>query len=171
MGISRLVAAPDLFRRLPRPVQDPVARRAIRPAGALWLGPRLQEVPIRLGTTVEELTPVGERLRARLSTGEATTVDHVLFGTGYRVDVTRYPFLDASLAGRVEQVGGYPVLRRGMESSVPGLHFLGAPAARSYGPIMRFIAGGWYGGRAVAQRAAELDGRTGAAGRPRDRVA
>lgn len=165
MGISRLVAVPDMFRRLPRPVQDPVAHRAIRPAGALWLQPRLEGVPIRLGTTVEDLIPVGGQVRARLSTGDAVIVDHVLFGTGYRVDVARYPFLDPSLGSRVEQVSGYPVLRRGMESSVPGLHFVGAPAARSFGPVMRFVAGGWYGGRSVAHRVAELDGRAGAVGR------
>ena len=39
MGLSRLVAVPDLFRRLPRAVQDPLAYRAIRPAGAAWLRP------------------------------------------------------------------------------------------------------------------------------------
>ncbi len=34
MGLSRLVAVPDLFRRLPREAQTPLAYRAIRPAGA-----------------------------------------------------------------------------------------------------------------------------------------
>jgi hypothetical protein len=43
---------------------------------------------------------------------------------------------------------GYPLLGPGMESSVPGLHFLGAPAAWSFGPIVRFVSGGWYTGRA-----------------------
>jgi hypothetical protein len=38
-----------------------------------------------------------------------------------------------------------------MESSVPGLHFLGAPAAWSFGPIMRFVSGGWYTGQALAR--------------------
>src|SRR6185436_17971562 len=42
MGISRIVAVPDLFRRFPRAVQDPMAARAIRPAGAAWLKPRLE---------------------------------------------------------------------------------------------------------------------------------
>ena len=37
MGLSRIVAVPDLFRRLPRRLQEPMAYRAIRPAGALWL--------------------------------------------------------------------------------------------------------------------------------------
>ena len=36
-----------------------------------------------------------------------------------------------------------------MESSVPGLHFIGAPAAWSFGPIMRFVSGGWYTGQAA----------------------
>ena len=163
MGLSRLVAVPDLFRRLPRPVQGPVAHRSIRPAGAAWLRSRLEDVPIRLGTAVQELTPVGDRVRARLSTGYTLTVDHVLFGTGYRVDITRYPFLAPSLLSRVERVGGYPLLRRGMESSVPGLHIVGAPAAWSFGPIMRFVAGGWYTGRAVAGCIAEVDRRRGRA--------
>lgn len=39
----------------------------------------------------------------------------------------------------------------GLESSVPGLHFLGAPAAWSFGPIMRFASGGWYA-RSAAPR-------------------
>jgi thioredoxin reductase len=154
MGLSRLVAVPGLFRHLPRPAQDPIAHRCIRPAGAAWLRPRLVDVPIRLSTTVADLEADGERVRAHLSTGEALTVDHVLFGTGYRVDVTRYPFLGEDVTSRLERVGGYPVLRPGMETSVPGLHMVGAPAAWSFGPIMRFVAGGWYAGQAVARRLA-----------------
>ena len=48
-------------------------------------------------------------------------------------------------------MNGYPVLRRGLESSVPGLHFLGAPAARSFGPLMRFVSGTWWSGRSLAR--------------------
>jgi hypothetical protein len=46
------------------------------------------------------------------------------------------------------------VLGPGLESSVPGLHFMGAPAARSFGPIMRFVVGTWYSAPALARRAA-----------------
>ncbi|MDX6309248.1 MAG: FAD-dependent urate hydroxylase [Nocardioidaceae bacterium] len=145
MGISRIVAVPDLFRRLPRTVQASMAARAIRPAGAAWLKPRLEEVPLHLGRTVRAAKPVSDKLHVEVDDGRTRIVDHLLFGTGYRVDITRYPFLDPGLASRVKSVDGYPVLRRGMESSIPGLHFLGAPAARSYGPIMRFVAGGWFG--------------------------
>ncbi len=94
MGISRIVAVPDLFRRLPRSVQDPMAARAIRPAGAAWLKPRLEDVPIHLARTVRAARPVGEKLQVELDDGSVRKVDHLLFGTGYRVDITRYPFLD-----------------------------------------------------------------------------
>jgi FAD-dependent urate hydroxylase len=72
-------------------------------------------------------------------------VDHVIFGTGYQVDVARYPFLEPELVNRIRRREGYPLLEGAMESSVPGLHFLGAPAAWSFGPTMRFVAGGWFG--------------------------
>src|SRR2546430_781302 len=36
-GLSRLVAVPALFTRLPRRVQTPLAHRSIRAAGARWL--------------------------------------------------------------------------------------------------------------------------------------
>jgi NADPH-dependent 2,4-dienoyl-CoA reductase/sulfur reductase-like enzyme len=151
MGLSRLVAVPDLFRRLPREVQEPLAGRSIRPAGAAWLRPRLTDVPIRLSRSVALATAVGDRVRIVLDDGEVREADHLLLGTGYRVDIARYPFLAQDLVPRIARAGGYPVLRPGLESSVPGLHFVGAPAAWSFGPTMRFVAGGWYAGRAVVR--------------------
>jgi hypothetical protein len=75
----------------------------------------------------------------------------VLLGTGFRVDISRYSFLPATLLEAIRTVDGYPLLRRGFESSVAGLHFLGAPAARSFGPLMRFVAGTDFAGPAVAR--------------------
>jgi len=151
MGLSRLVAVPDLFRRLPRRIQHPLAYRSIRPAGAAWLTPRLQDVPIRLARSIVSTIPAKGRLQVTFADGDTRIVDHLLFGTGYQVDITRYPFLAPSLVAQVKRAGGYPVLGPGLESSVPGLHFVGAPAAWSFGPIMRFVSGGWYAGRAVAR--------------------
>ena len=51
-------------------------------------------------------------------------------------------------------MAGYPVLGPGLETTVPGLHVVGAPAAWSFGPIMRFVSGGWFASRAVAGRIA-----------------
>ncbi len=151
MGLSRLVAVPGAFRGLPRPVQDPLAYRAIRPAGAAWLTARLRDVPIAMSASIVSATATARGVQVRFADGDERTADHLLLGTGYRVDIARYPFLAPSLLARVQRVNGYPVLRRGLESSVPGLHFAGAPAAWSFGPIMRFVSGGWYTGRALAR--------------------
>ncbi len=150
-GISRLVAKPDLFRRLPRRTQSLLAHRAIRPAGAKWLVPRLADVPVSTGRRVVRANPVGDMVELLLDDGTARRVDHVVLGTGYRVDIATYDFLTPELLSRVRCVDGYPVLRRGLESSLPGLHFLGAPAAWSFGPIMRFVSGSWFAAQAVAE--------------------
>ena len=102
-----------------------------------------------MATTVRSATEQGSRLRVELSDGKERVVDHLMFGTGYRVDIAKYSFLDRDLVRSVGTDGGYPLLDRGMESSVPGLHFLGAPAARSVGPIMRFVSGGWFGAQSL----------------------
>ncbi len=144
-GLSRLVAVPAAFRRLPRPVQAKLAYRAIRPAGARWLVERLTSVPICTSRTVvsaAERSPTGVRLG--LDDGSQRDADHVILGTGYRVDIAGYDFLASELVDDIRRVNGYPVLRSGLESSIPGLHFLGASAAWSFGPIMRFVSGSWY---------------------------
>jgi FAD-dependent urate hydroxylase len=148
---SRLVAAPDTFRRLPRRAQDRIARRCIRPAGAGWLVPRLRDVSIHLGATVSRAKPNGGKLVLDLSDGTQRHVDHLLLGTGYRVDFRHYSFLAPAILDNVRAVNGYPVLGGGLESSVPGLHFLGAAGAWSFGPIMRFVSGSWYSARSLAQ--------------------
>jgi cation diffusion facilitator CzcD-associated flavoprotein CzcO len=148
-GISQLVARPYLVRMLPRRLQDRIRKRAVRPAGARWLVDRLLDVPVRLGMHVTSVTTVGEKVKARLSDGTERTVDYVLLGTGYRVDITKYDFLSPDLAQSIQHVNGYPVLKEGLEASVPGLHFLGAPAARSFGPIMQFVSGTTYAGRTL----------------------
>ena len=140
-GISRLVAMPHLFRRFPRVFQDRTAYRAIRPAGAGWLAPRIAGIPITLGRKVVSATVSGSQLRLRLDDGSERLVDHALLATGFRVDVSRYPFLSPSLSKQVKTVNGYPVLQRGLESSVPGLHFVGKPAAWSFGPLLGFVSG------------------------------
>jgi len=137
--LSRLNEAPGLMRRLPAASRARIDRRSVRPAGAAWLRDRvLGAVPLTLRREVVAVDPDGEVLFAD---GQRTVVDHVLLGTGYQVDLARYPFLASGLLAQVRRAGGYPLLRRGFETSVPGLHVLGAPAAWTYGPLMRFVAG------------------------------
>jgi FAD-dependent urate hydroxylase len=148
--VSHLVARPGLYRRLPRDLQDGLCDRSICPAGAAWLVPRIQEIPINVGRAAVAAELNGSRVRVRFDDGGVRTVDHVLLGTGYRVDVARYPFLPPTLLASLKRVDGHPVLSTRFESSVRGLFFLGAPAARSFGPLMRFVAGTEFAARAIA---------------------
>lgn len=148
-------AMPDVYRRMPARYKPELTFRCIRPAGADWLRPRLERVPLHGGRTVVAAEPRnGRGVQVTLDDGSERIVDHVLLGTGYQIDVTRYPFLPPELAGQVAVRDGYPLLSPGFESSVPGLHFLGAPAALSFGPIMRFVVGTWYAAPALMRRVA-----------------
>jgi FAD-dependent urate hydroxylase len=148
-GLSQLMARPHLVRRLPRGLQDALRRRCVRPAGARWLVDRLRDVPIRLGHSITSVVTVGDRVKVRLDDGSERNVDHVLLGTGYRVDVSKYDFLASELVQRIDRFNGYPRLREGLETSVPGLYILGAPAAWSFGPLMQFVSGTRYASRAL----------------------
>jgi len=149
--VSWLIAAPRMFRRAPRSVQQFLTARAVRPAGASWLVSRLRPVTMTSGCTITEATPAGAQLRLRLSDGSERVVDHLLLGTGYRVDVARYPFLAPALRQAVRTREGYPQLNVGFESSVPGLHFLGTPAADTFGPLCRFVVGSKYAARELTR--------------------
>jgi len=111
----------------------------------MWLGPRLASVPIATGCTITSAaTTPGGLLRLTLSDGTQRLVDHLLLATGYRVDVSRYNFLAPALRDALRTREGYPVLQVGFEASVPGLHFLGTPAAGTFGPLCRFVVGSKY---------------------------
>lgn len=150
-GISQLMARPPLVRKLPRALQDKLRKRCVRPAGARWLVERLRDVPLCLGRTVVSVNRAGDRVNVRLDDGTERTVDHVLLGTGYKVDVGKYPFLAPELLTAIERHNGYPILKEGLETSVPGLHILGAPAVRSLGPLMQFVSGTTYASQVLLQ--------------------
>ena len=150
-GASHFVAHPRAFCALPRRTQAWLGPRAIRAAGASWLVPRLADVPIRLNTEVREARRMGDGVRLVLNDGTESTVDHVLLATGYRVDLSRYSFLSPSVRAGINTVGGWPRLSRGFETSVPGLHIVGAPAAWSHGPLLRFVAGSGYASRTLVK--------------------
>jgi hypothetical protein len=135
---------------LPRSVQNSWRIKSIRANGVGWLKPRLRDVNISRGLAVLSAGARGNQVELKLSDGSHGLVDHVLMATGYHVDVRKYEFLAASLLSALRLIDGCPILGRGFQSSVPGLHFLGAPAVYSYGPLMRFVAGADFAAREVA---------------------
>ena len=140
-GLSRIVTVPRLFKMFPQSFQTRASYRSIRPAGSFWLRPRLVNVPITLGRSVTSAVATTSKLKLRLDDGSERLVDHALLATGFKVDISRYKFLSDALKGGLKTVNGYPILARGLESSIPGLHFLGRPAAWSFGPLLCFVSG------------------------------
>jgi thioredoxin reductase len=162
-GLNWIVATPGLFRRLPFSLQEKIAYRSIRPAGAGWVLPRVGGVRITTGRVVTAASSVDGQVVLKLDDNARRRVDHVLLATGYRVDISRYDFLAPELLKAVRRIEGYPLLGPGFESSVPGLHFLGAPAARSFSPVFRFVSGTPYAARVLTRH---VTGKTGRALEP-----
>ena len=156
-----------LFRSLPRPQRTLIVGRALGPAGAWWLKERvIGEVPLLTGCVVRAAEPHGSRVRLRLEQADGTVrhvvTEHVVAGTGYKVDLAALPFLHEPLVAALCRNGPVPVLTRDFESAVPGLYLAGLAAADSFGPSMRFVLGADFAARRLARRLAAVADRSAA---------
>lgn len=137
-------SSPAAFRLLPQDTRVTKARTVLGPSGSWWLRDRVEGVlDILRGHRLTGATPAGSGVQLSLEgPGQSTlNVDHVIAGTGFRIDVNRLTFLSDSLRAGVAKVNKYPVVSRSGQSSVPGLYFAGASTAVSLGPSERFIGG------------------------------
>jgi len=150
--VNHAVAHPKVLRMLPRPVQQTIHDASMRPAVSGWLRSRVARATITASRRIVSAVVDGERLTLTLDDGTKRVADHVLLGTGYRVDISRYSFIAPELLYSIDRVDGYPKLDFGFQSSVRGLYFAGAAAARSFGPLVRFVAGTDYNARTIALR-------------------
>jgi FAD-dependent urate hydroxylase len=151
VGLSQLVARPNAFRRVPVRIGDRLAYRCIRPAAAGWLVERTEEVRLTLTRTIASAATAGDGLVLRLDDGTPREVDRLVLATGYDVRADRHPLLATELRTMLRTRSGAPILGPGFESSVPGLHFVGAYAAASFGPVMRFVSGTPFTGAALGR--------------------
>jgi cation diffusion facilitator CzcD-associated flavoprotein CzcO len=150
IGMNWLVATPAAYHRLSKQLQERILKAAAPPAGAAWLRRRIAGMPIRLGAEPVAASRVNGHVCVRLDTGDELAADHVLLGTGYEIDIARCGVLSPRLLRDVQTAGGSPLLGADMQSSARGLYFVGASAARSLGPIMRFVTGTWFSAPALA---------------------
>ncbi len=144
---------PYAFQRLPRETKDKLLRTRGRygPAGAHWLYPRVVgKVRLRESQQVEKMKEVDDGVALTLSTGEKLKADHVVLGTGYRINIWNLPMLHPSLVSSIQTYQDAPLLNHRFESSVPGLYFVGISSVSSFGPFYRFVVGD----DAAAQRVA-----------------
>jgi FAD-dependent urate hydroxylase len=149
-----LVEAPGFIHHLSSRSRDRLNEHCLLPTAILWLRPRLQDIPLQERTRIFEARRDGDRVALTLDSG-SRDVDHVLLATGYRISVDKMHILDAQLRSRIVRHGDSPLLSAGFESSVAGLHFIGASAVASFGPLLRFIAGAGFAARRTAKAVAD----------------
>lgn len=153
---SRILSdAPWVFRFLPHAVRTRTVARHTAPKGGWLMKERfVGKVPAVLGNTLEKAELRNGQVHLTLVGAGGRTVytaDHVIAATGYRVDLRRLTFLSDDLRQSVRAVNHTPVLSSHFESSVPRLYFVGAAAADTFGPMMRFACGAaWTAARLAA---------------------
>jgi hypothetical protein len=148
--------APILFHCFPERLRVEIVRRHLGPAGGWFAREKVMgQVPLLLGYALEHAEirdgMVYLRMRATDGTTREVMVEHVIAATGYKVDIARLPFLGTGILSRLRTVEVAPVLTTNFESSIPGLHFIGAAAANSFGPMMRFVFGAGFTARRLTR--------------------
>ena len=141
---------PGVEHRMPDGARAWINSRSLRAAATRWLELRLDGVRVQAGRRIESATTMGNQVGLRLDNG-LRVYHHVLLATGYKVDIAKLRMLPPELRRRIARADGCPTLGEGFESTVPGLHFVGASSVASYGPLMRFIAGAGYTARSITR--------------------
>lgn len=142
---------PHLFRRLPGSLQRLIDDRSRIASVSSWLRPRIENAKITFLCEVHNATASKDGLHLALRDGTSRGVDHALLATGYQINISRYTFLPPGLLESIKCFEGYPQLKSGFESSVPGLFFIGTTAAHTFGPLVRLICGNDYCAKAVTR--------------------
>jgi hypothetical protein len=151
--------APLLFRLFPEATRLGIVASHLGPAGGWFMKDRFMNVPHLVGYRIKraDLASNG-RVRLQLVANDGAErellPEHIFAATGYRSDLDRLPLLSAEVRSQLKSVGKAPVLSAAFESSLPGLYFVGAIAANSFGPVMRFAAGAQFTARRISSRLA-----------------
>jgi FAD-dependent urate hydroxylase len=144
--------APGIIHNLTEAARETVNVRSLGATAIMWLRTRLKDVPVNQGRSIMAAGRIGDRVALTLDNG-TRSYDHVLCATGYRFDVAKMKMLEPRLREKIARNNGLPALSSRFESSVPGLHFVGASAVGSFGPLLRFIAGAGFAARRVTRAA------------------
>ncbi len=152
--------APLVFHAMPQWFRLEVVRRHLGPAAGWFIKDLVVgHVAFHLGFNVVQADIQNGRVQLQLASSDGAqrtlVTDHVIAGTGYRVDLRRLAFLNPGLLAGIRSFENTPVLSMNFESSVPGLYFVGTTSANSFGPMARFA----YGARFTARRLARHLGR------------
>jgi lysine/ornithine N-monooxygenase len=147
---------PGLFRYFPEELRVKLVRITLGPAAG-WTSKELfiGIVPALTGMTPERAEVVGGKVHLTLRSADGSlkdvSVDHVITGTGYKVSMDRLQFLSPEIRRELALTHSSPALSSQFESSLPGLYFVGLPAAHTFGPVMRFAFGARYAAERVSK--------------------
>jgi cation diffusion facilitator CzcD-associated flavoprotein CzcO len=147
---------PQAFRALPEHMRVWIVDNTLGPAPGWFVREEIEgKIAVLAGRRILAARERGEDAEIDMIDREGARAthafDHVIVGSGYRVDVDRLGFLSAELRAGLARVGGAPRLSRNFESSIPGLYFLGVSAAYHFGPAFRFVCGADYAARRVSR--------------------
>jgi hypothetical protein len=152
-------AMPMVFHAMPEAFRVMVVQKHLPAAPGWTLQPQVDGiVPTITGALIARADAVGGRVRLELDLRDGgkrvVMADHVIAGTGYKVDMRRLAFLGPDVLQRLDCVDNTPRLSRWFESSIPGLHFIGTAASNSFGPMMRFAYGAGFVSRRLSRHLA-----------------
>jgi thioredoxin reductase len=138
---------PLLFHRMPEEFRLRAVARHLGPAPGYFMRERIEgQIETIMGRTLAGAEARGGRVALHLAdraSGAATTLtcDHVIAATGYKVDLTKLPFMARTLLACIDKVENTPILSDNFETSVDGLYMTGISAANAFGPLLRFMVG------------------------------
>src|SRR5277367_1338481 len=154
---SRFFAnSPSLFRYLSESTRLELVRTTLDPSAG-WTSKKqvVGHVPLQLGLTPTGAAVVDGKIHLKLRAPDGSerelVTEHIITGTGYRVDLERLKFLSPEIRRDIATVESVPVLSSTFESSVPGLYFVGLVAANTFGPVMRFAFGAGFAARRITK--------------------
>lgn len=159
--VDGMVKDPRWYRDLTQEQRDEVGRRMFA-EGRLklepWLASRVRRKEVRLWPN-SRVAACRERhdgaLEATLDAGGSSHVvhvDRVVLATGYKVDISRVPFLArGNMLAQVRTENDFPLLDEHMQSSVPGLFMTSMPAVGSFGPFFAFTVAARASARLIGQ--------------------
>ena len=153
--VDNIAEDPNWFRRLSQIEKEDVNHR-LWAEGRLkvepWLEARLNDERVRVWPQTQ-IESCSENLEVTLTNGEKFNVDEIILATGYKVDITRLPYLAAgNLLPQLETRNGFPVLDDHFETSVPGLFITSMPATQDFGPFFGFTISVRTSARLICER-------------------
>ena len=163
-----LTTFPGAIHHAPEKWRVEFVNRHLGAEGAWWLRDLVEDkVPRDLNCTVIAAREKGDRVALLVQDPvhgkRELEFDHVIAGTGFKVDIDRLSFLSDELRSPMRRIGRAPKLDHNFESSVPGIFFLGPTSALSFGPLFRFVAGASYAAPSLATHLAKKRSVSGSA--------